>query len=222
MIASDATAFAAFETGAPAVGLLGISDVSQAQATSSLKVFSRATQNFYFLAMNVTDPVLKNMDLRKAIRSAIDVPGIISAAYKGEYEAAYGIIPPSMSVGYWADAPHYNQDIPLAKSYLASSGARQGDSQAGCAERPDRRGRRPDHRVQPRRRSGIDVTLEPTNSATFYAIPGTGRRRPSPAARLRVRTSPSRTRTGRSSGGPARRWVSGTGATGATRSSPRM
>ena len=77
VISSDVTAFSAVETGSPLLCWLGTSVVSRAQATPTLSLFSRPTQAFYFLSINVLDPVLKNTNLRKAIRSAIDVPGIV-------------------------------------------------------------------------------------------------------------------------------------------------
>ena len=103
VIASDNTAFAAAQTGSVAFAYIPPSLVSQAQRTSSLKVYSRPTLNYEFLSISQKN--VPNIDLRRAIRSAIDVPGVIKAAYAGKYQRAYGIIPPSMKIGYWAGAP---------------------------------------------------------------------------------------------------------------------
>ncbi len=173
VISSDETAFSSMETGSPLLCWLATSVVSKAQATSTLSLFSRPTQAFYFLSMNVLDPVLKNKDLRRAIRSAIDVPGIISAAYHGHYTRAYGLIPPSMSIGYWRDAPHYNQDPSLAKSYLASSGLGKVSLKLNVQNDQD------DEAAAQIIASnlgdiGINVSIEPESSATYYTIPGPG------------------------------------------------
>jgi peptide/nickel transport system substrate-binding protein len=52
----------------------------------------------------------------------VDVPGIIEAAYDGKWTRANAIIPESMGVGFWADAPQYERDVEQAKSYLEQSG----------------------------------------------------------------------------------------------------
>lgn len=121
-ISSDASAYAALEAGELNMCELGTSTVSVAKSNPSFKVTSYFSGNYYWLAMNVTEAPLTNIWLRRAIRSAIDTPGIIKDAYNGLFSRANSIIPKQMPIGYWPDAPVYNQDIPLAKSYLAKSG----------------------------------------------------------------------------------------------------
>lgn len=121
-ISSDATAYTALEAGEVNYCELGTSVVKQAQENSSLKVYQTPSGLYYWLAMNVTEPPLTNIWLRKAIRQAIDVPGIIKDAYNGLYTRANAIIPKQLGVGYWPQAPEYNVNIPLAKSYLQRSG----------------------------------------------------------------------------------------------------
>ena len=139
-------------------------------------MYNRPTLNYYFLSISQKN--VPNIDLRRAIRSAIDVPGVIKAAYNGKYERAYGIIPPSMKVGYWADAPRYNQDLALARQYLASSGEKnvsltltvvndQADEAAAQIIAANLQ------------QIGIKVNIQAQDSATFDAIPG-GRRGPAP------------------------------------------
>ncbi len=121
-ISSDATAYTALESGEVNYCELGTSVVKQAQQNSSLKVYSTPSGLYYWLAMNVTEPPLTNINLRKAIRQAIDVPGIIKDAYNGLYTRTNAIIPQALGVGYWQQAPEYNVNIPLAKHYLQQSG----------------------------------------------------------------------------------------------------
>ncbi len=172
VIGSDDSAYAALETGSISFGYMGPELITEADH-SSLKVYSRVTQSYYFLAMSVKDPQLKNLNLRKAIRRAIDVPGIISAAYSGKYERAYGIIPPSMSVGYWKDAPHYDQDLGEAKHLLSLSGLKDVSLKLAC---PNDEADSSAAEVIASNLGdiGIHVTLEPTDSATMDAIPGDG------------------------------------------------
>jgi peptide/nickel transport system substrate-binding protein len=171
VIASDNTAFAAAQTGSVAFAYIPPSLVSQAQGSSSLKVYSRPTLNYYFLSISQKN--VPNIDLRRAIRSAVDVPGVIKAAYAGKYQRAYGIIPPSMKIGYWAAAPRYNQDFTLAKQYLARSGMKnvsltltvvntQADEAAAQVIAANLQ------------QIGIKVKIQPQDSATFDAIPGNG------------------------------------------------
>jgi peptide/nickel transport system substrate-binding protein len=121
-ISSDATAYAALQSGEVNYCELGPSVVKQARGLSNVKVFSTPSGLYYWLAMNVTEPPLTNIWLRKAIRQAIDVPGIIKDAYNGLYTRTNAIIPRQLNTGYWPGAPVYNQNIPLAKSYLHKSG----------------------------------------------------------------------------------------------------
>lgn len=171
VIANDNTAFAAAQTGSVAFAYMPPALVSEAERSSSLKVYSRPTLNYYFLSISQKN--VPNINLRQAIRSAIDVPGVIKAAYNGRYQRAYGIIPPSMGVGYWADAPRYNQDLALAKKYLASSGMKnvsltltvvntEADESAAQVIAANLG------------QIGIKVKIQPEDSATFDAIPGNG------------------------------------------------
>lgn len=172
-IVNDETAYSALQSGAVNLCELGSSTVEQARTNSSIKVTSLFSGNYYWLAMNVTQPPLNNIWLRKAIRSAIDVPGIIKAAYHGIYTRINAILPKTMPIGYWAGAPQYNQDIPLAKSYLSRSGLKnvtltlnvdnvQDDVAAAQIIAANLS------------QIGIKVNLTPVDPATMSNIPGPG------------------------------------------------
>src|SRR5262249_54977157 len=79
VIASDNTAFAAAETGSVDFAYMAPNLISRAQQSSTLKVYSRPTLNYNFLAISQKN--VPNINLRRAIRAAIDVPDIIKAAY---------------------------------------------------------------------------------------------------------------------------------------------
>jgi peptide/nickel transport system substrate-binding protein len=171
VIDSENTAFEALQTGAVAFGYLAPAVVGGAERSSNLRVYSRATLNYYFLAISQKN--VPNINLRRAIRAAIDVPGIIKAAYNGKYERAYGILPPSMKIGYWAGAPHYSQDLTLAKSYLAKSGEHNVTlTLTVLNDSPDEAAAQVI--AANLAEIGIRVNIQPQDSATFYAIPGNG------------------------------------------------
>lgn len=173
VVATDNTAFAALQTGSISYAFMGSALIDQARRANNLKVYSKATQAYYFLAINTRDHLLKNIDLRRAIRSAIDVPGLITAAYNGKYQRADAIIPASMEIGYWAGAPRHNQDLALAKQYLARSGlsnvslvlAVQNDEADTAAAQVI---------AANLGKIGIKVSIQTQDSAVLFAIPGAG------------------------------------------------
>ena len=172
-ISSDDSAYAALESNEINFCEMGTSTVKQAQKNSALKVYSTASGLYYWLAMNVTEPPLTNIWLRRAIRSAIDVPGIIEDAYNGLYTRTNAIIPPQMSIGYWADAPVYNQNIALAKSYMRKAGLSNVTLKLNVDNVPDD--------VSAAQviaanlaEIGVKVNVDPIDPATISDLPGPG------------------------------------------------
>ena len=70
---------------------------------------------YRWIGMNVADPALANVDLRKAIIAAIDVQSIIDATSDGQDVRATGLVAPSAPIGYWADAPVHDPDLDEAR-----------------------------------------------------------------------------------------------------------
>ena len=147
--------------------------VDRFKKLSNLKMYQNASLDYEFLSMNVQDKMLKDIRLRQAIRLAVDVPSIISAAYDDKWERAYAIIPKSMGLGYWKDAPKYKRDVDAAKKLVAAAGAdgitlrlalvnAEADKTAGQV-------------IQSNLKDiGINVDLIVQDSATLFAIPGGG------------------------------------------------
>ena len=162
---------------------LGTSAVNQARQNSSIKVYDTPSGLYYWLAMNVTEPPLDNIWLRRAIRQAVDVPGIIKDAYNGLYTRANAIVTKQMPIGYWADAPQYSQNLALAKSYMRKGGLKditltlnvdnsqddEAASQIIAANLAE---------------IGIKVNIEPVDPAVFSDLPGPGGGGVHPAASL--------------------------------------
>ncbi len=216
VIDSDNTAFEAISSGTVAFGYMPPALAGQAQSSSSLHVYSKPTLNYYFLAISQKN--IPNLNLRRAIRSAIDVPGIIKAAYNGKYTRAYGIIPQSMGIGYWADAPRYDQDLALAKQYLHKSGRSNVTlNLAVVNDQPDEAAAQ----VIAADLAQIGVSVNVRRRTRPPSTPFRGTAAAARTGSWCTRTSsPSLTRTGRSSGSLALRLACGTRWTGATRGSP--
>lgn len=87
----------------------------------------RASLSWDWLSINMMHPVLSDINVREAIRHAIDVPSVIKAAYDGKAERSYAIIPKSMGIGFWPDAPHYDRDLAKAKDFISRSGFKPSD-----------------------------------------------------------------------------------------------
>src|SRR5438552_3353431 len=79
--------------------------------------------NYFFLALDVQNPSLKDLRVRQAIRLAVDIPQIIQANRMPESTRLNAQISQQMGLGYWADAPVYQRDVPKAKQLLAEAGA---------------------------------------------------------------------------------------------------
>ena len=91
------------------------------EADPDFQVERRPMLHYRWVGMNVEHPKLQDENVRKAIIYAIDVPSIIQAAYLGQVDQAYTLIPPGL-IGHWADAPRYERDVEKAKEYMAKAG----------------------------------------------------------------------------------------------------
>ena len=58
------------------------------------------TFDYSWIGMNLRNPALQDVNVRQALRYAIDVPAIIEAAFEGRWDQATGLIPPSMDIGF--------------------------------------------------------------------------------------------------------------------------
>jgi len=113
----------ALETGELDFGEVPITAVSRMRSNDDFEIHERPGFGYKWIGMNVNDPVLSDIRIRKAIRRAIDVPSILTAAFEGEWKRATAILPPSMPLGYWQDAPVIEHDPEAARALLAEAGA---------------------------------------------------------------------------------------------------
>jgi peptide/nickel transport system substrate-binding protein len=121
-ITDDNAADIALQTGSVDFGDISLPSVDRFRSNPNFHVVRQPTLNYDFIAMNMLHPKLSDIRVRKAIRLAVDVPGILQAAFEGKEPRATSIIPPNMGIGYWKDAPVYKRDVAGAKSLLAAAG----------------------------------------------------------------------------------------------------
>ncbi len=172
-IAEDNAAQNAFDAGDLDHTSIPPQSVGRYRKEGNVTVATYTTLGYGFISMNVRDPLLSNLNLRRAIRQAIDVPGIIQAVSNGAYTRARAIIPKAMGIGYWADAPRYDRDLAKAKAYLEQSGLQNVSLTLHCvdADAPKTVAQIVQQNLKD---IGIQVQVIPQDSATFNDIPGNG------------------------------------------------
>lgn len=120
-IDDDEAAGIALETGDIDFGELPLTAVKRFQDNSDFTVEKRTSLDYNWIGMNMQNPKLQDINVRQAIRYAIDVPAILEAGFEGLYTRANTIIAPGMPVGAWPGAPTYERDVEKAKSFLAQA-----------------------------------------------------------------------------------------------------
>ncbi|RWQ87252.1 MAG: peptide ABC transporter substrate-binding protein [Mesorhizobium sp.] len=86
------------------------------------KVEEHPSLGYVWLGMNLDHPKLKDINVRKAIQWAINVPQILGAAYAGQADVATGLIPPGI-VGHRDKALVPPEgDLAKAKEFLEKAG----------------------------------------------------------------------------------------------------
>ena len=118
-IEEDNAVSIALEAGEVDFAQLGLSGVSQFEDNDDFTFHERVSLDYTWIGMNIRNPKLEDINVRQAIRYAVDVPAILEAAYEGRYEQATAILPPGMPIGYWEDAPLYERDLEKAQELLA-------------------------------------------------------------------------------------------------------
>jgi peptide/nickel transport system substrate-binding protein len=114
----------AIQSGAVDWGPIGPEAVDSFKSNSRFRVDARTTLNYSWIGMNVAHPNLSNINVRRAIRYAIDVPSILEAAFDGKWSRARSLLSPGMPIGHWKQASAYKRDVRKAKSFLAKAGVK--------------------------------------------------------------------------------------------------
>ena len=168
-IPEDNSADIAVETGDLHFGQIGLASAERFGSNDKFGTFNRPTLGYLCIGMNILSPKLKDINVRKAIRSAVDVPAMLEAGFAGSYDRANAVIPESMGMGYWADAPQYDRNLDEAKGFMKQAGVNALELKYAYTEEP---GANEVAEILQANLGeiGIKVKLDKTDEGTFYEI----------------------------------------------------
>jgi peptide/nickel transport system substrate-binding protein len=95
--------------------------VHQLKANEGLRIVERPGVDYQYLAMNLRDPALSDVRVRRALAHAIDRDAIVRHLTRGFASPAVGLLPP-MSWAFAPDVPAYAHDPARAKQLLDEAG----------------------------------------------------------------------------------------------------
>jgi peptide/nickel transport system substrate-binding protein len=117
-IEKDSASDIALETGELDFSAIALASIGRWEENEDFTVHKRTSLDYNWIGMNIRNPKLQDINVRQAIRYAIDVPAILEAAFEGRWTRATALLPSAMEIGYWKDAPVYERDVEQAKSFL--------------------------------------------------------------------------------------------------------
>lgn len=167
-IEDDKTAEIALEAGELDFCRISLASLDRIQADSRFAVQRNPSDQYYWIGMNVENPKLQDINIRQAIRYAIDVPSILQAAYLGKSDQATAAIPPGF-LGHWKDAPKYQRDLAKAKEYMAKAGVQSLDLKYDSLDSTEYR-TWGEIAQQNLAEIGINLSVAPSDSATFWVL----------------------------------------------------
>jgi peptide/nickel transport system substrate-binding protein len=121
VVKNDSAAEIALESGELDFSAISKPAASRFETNPNFSLIAMPSMHYGGVFINVQHPLLKDIDVRQAIRYAIDVPAINTAVYDGRLARACAIVSPSQ-IGYWVDAPCYDRDVDKARDYLKKAG----------------------------------------------------------------------------------------------------
>jgi peptide/nickel transport system substrate-binding protein len=120
-IVDNSAAEIALETGAVDFAEIPLDAIDRFEQNDKFEVIKIDTLNYNGLLMNFQHPKLQDINVRQAIRYAVDVPAIIEAAYDGKFARQCALLAPGQ-IGYWPDEPCYERDLIKAQEFLSQAG----------------------------------------------------------------------------------------------------
>lgn len=111
----------ALKAGEIDVGGISLTNLKAYQVNPDLNVFLKPGLKYWWIGFTVSTPPFDKLEVREAVRYAINVDEILQAAFNNVPERANTMFPPGM-LGRWDDAPAYQQDLEKAKSLLTEAG----------------------------------------------------------------------------------------------------
>jgi peptide/nickel transport system substrate-binding protein len=167
-IEDEKTAEIAFGAGQLDYTTISLSSLPELKANppAGTRIDERPAMSYIWLGMNVDNPALRDIRVRKAIQKAVDVDAVLEAAYFGVAESSTGIIAPSL--------PGHRGIAPPARPRRRTGAARGGGRGEPRAH--------PRHPEQDERTSaaqviqanladlGIAIEIRPHDSGTLRAL----------------------------------------------------
>lgn len=166
-IEDDKTAEVALEAGDLDWTRISIPSIQRFEENPDFLVWKKPSLRYRWIAMNVQHPKLQDINVRKAIIYAIDVPSILQATYMGQVERECALIPPGL-IGYWKDAPCYERDVEKAKEYMAKAGLETLDLRLDLQDTSEYR-TWAEIIQQNLKDIGINLTLNPMESSAYWS-----------------------------------------------------
>lgn len=117
-ITSPSTAVIGLQNGTLDFGAIPLESISTFKNKKEFSIVEQSTLGYSWIGMNTGSPKLKNRSFREALRYAIDVPSMIQGAFNGAWPQANAIIPPTMPLGHWSEAPSYAANPAKARQLL--------------------------------------------------------------------------------------------------------
>ncbi len=99
------------------------SDFNRIEEDKKLSLLRHPSNRVEFVALNCQSPALKDVRVRRAIRMALDIPGMQKAVWRGVGSVTGSPLPPGMRYAL-KDAPIPVQDVEGAKKLLAEAGVK--------------------------------------------------------------------------------------------------
>lgn len=163
----DKAAEVALQAGELDFSSISLSSTDKFQSDSNFTVDLIPSTAYNWIGMNIEHPKLADINVRQAIRYGIDVPSILAAAYNDKAPRANALIPEG-TLGYWKDAPVYERDVAKAQEYLAKANLTTLELKL-TYENTDEFNTWGQIVQENLKEVGINVTLDPLDSSTFWA-----------------------------------------------------
>ncbi len=96
------------------------------QSRADIEITTVPQVNFYWLAVNHTNPILRDKRVKQAMLYALDRKAMINGFLQGYAREATGIISPALAYYYRADVKTYEFDRVKARALLAEAGWKPG------------------------------------------------------------------------------------------------
>jgi peptide/nickel transport system substrate-binding protein len=169
-IDDDKTAELGFEAGDIDFTWVSVSSIGRLEKTPPKggKIVRKPSLAYVWMGMNNEAKPFDNQKVRRAIQLAVDVPGVLDAAYFGAAAPSTGIIAPGL-VGH-RDKNLYARDVAKAKALLAEAGMADGfECTLDILNKQERVNAAQAIQAQ-LAEIGVKVTIQQHDSGTFWTL----------------------------------------------------